>query len=332
MFDAHNATIEAPMDEEILVSLVVIAYNQERFIREAVQSALSQTYSNLEIILSDDCSTDSTYEIMNTETSGYQGRHKIILNRNQENLGLAGNLNRAFELSSGKFIVAHAGDDISLPERVEKLVRLLQKKEYQVDLVCSYFEEIDVNGLPTGFIKKEVVFVPDISKNVLEWKCGATGACAAYSRKLYEKYGPLNPRVLSEDWVYTFRAWIESGISIVEEPLVKHRTHDASISFMHRNVKKLTGSNNRRSLRRKGAENGLAIAEEWLRAWQISGKKENNHVYSCLQRLVKLRDLQLSSYNSTRTEALKLVMLFYLNGGGTVNAAKLLFRHVLRWN
>lgn len=320
------------MAEKVSVSLVMLSYNQEHFIREAVRSALSQTYSKLEIIISDDCSTDRTYEIMKEETLSYRGQHKIILNRNQENLGLAGNLNRAFELSSGEFIVAQAGDDMSLPERVEKLVRRWQKQGSPVDLVCSYFEEVDINGLPTGLIEKEVVFVPDTSKDVLEWKCGATGACAAYDRKLYEKYGPLNTRVLAEDWVYSFRAWVESGIAVVEEPLVKRRTHDASISVMHRNVNNLHDPAMRRSRRSKAAENCLGIAEEWLRAWQISGKKGNDYVSSCLQRLVKLCDLQFRCFSSTRAEALRLSMSFYLNGGGTVNTAKLFIRHVLRLN
>ena len=319
------------MAEETLVSLVLIAYNQEQFIRESVQSALSQTYAPLEIILSNDCSNDRTYDILKAETSGYRGRHKIVLNRNTKNFGLAGNLNRAFELSKGQFIVVQAGDDISVPERVEKLVQRWQKRESQVDLVCSYFEEIDVNGNPTGFIKKEVAFVPDTSQNALKWRCGATGACAAYSRKLYEKYGYLNTRVISEDWVYSFRAWLESGIAVVEEPLVKHRTHNNSISVMGRNVNTVRDYTLRRLRRRKGAEGRLAIAEEWLRAWQISEKKRDQHIDSGLRRLVRLRELQLRAYDSTRAEAFKLAMLFLLCRGGLINAAKLLVRHVLRW-
>lgn len=319
------------MAKETLVSLVLIAYNQEQFIKEAVQSVLSQTYAQLEIIFSDDCSTDRTYEIMKTEIAGYRGLHKLILNRNPKNLGLAGNLNRAFELSNGQFIVVQAGDDISVPERVEKLVRLWQDQNAPVDLVCSYFAEIDVNGNPTGFIKKTVAFVPDISQDVLKWRCGATGACAAYSRKLFEKYGPLDTRVFSEDWVYSFRAWVESGIAVVEEPLVKHRTHDASLYVIHQNINSIPNAALRRLGRRKGEENSLAIAEEWLRAWQISGKKRDQHIESDLRHLVRVRDLRLRVHDSTRAEALKLAILFLLNKGGVVNTGKILIRHVLRW-
>lgn len=321
------------MAEKTLVSLVLIAYNQEQFIRESIISALSQTYSPLEIILSDDCSTDQTYEIMTAEVSNYCGRAKIILNRNQKNLGLAGNLNQAFDLSSGDFIVVQAGDDISVSNRVEKLVGRWQKESSPVDLVCSYFEEIDVNGNPTGFIKKEVTYFPDTSKHVLKWRCGSTGACAAYSRKLHDKYGHLDTRVYQEDQVYSFRAWIESGVAVVEEPLVKHRTHDASISVMGRKVKEERDAAQRRIRRRKGDENSLAIAEEWLRAWNLNGKNNNpNNIGSALQHLVKLKSLKFLAHDATRIEAFKIAIAILLNRGSIIDVAKLLIRHVLRWD
>ena len=320
------------MAEDPLVSILLLTYNQERFVREAIQSALYQTYKPLEVILSDDCSTDRTFEIIEEEASVYSGPHKIIINRNLKNIGLAGNLNRAWELSSGQLIVAHAGDDVSVPWRVEKLVRRWQKQVPPVDLVCSYFEEIDVEGNPTGFIKKEVTYFPDTSQNVIKWRCGATGACAAYSRKLYEKYGHLDTRVYQEDQVYSFRAWIESGIAVVEEPLVKHRTHDASITVMGRNVKKIRDAAQRRISRRKGDENTLAIAEEWLRAWQIRGGDENQkNIESALRHLVRLRQLKLLAHDATRVEAFKIAVLLLLNRGNIVDVERILVRHVMRW-
>ena len=103
-----------------LVTFALLAYNQERYIGEAVQGAFSQTYCPLEIILSDDCSSDRTFEIMAKMAEAYDGPHKIILNRNEKNLGIGGHVNRIVELSSGELIVTAAGDDISLPERVNK--------------------------------------------------------------------------------------------------------------------------------------------------------------------------------------------------------------------
>ncbi len=74
-----------------LVTFTLFAYNHEKYIREkAVEGALAQTYTPLEIILSDDCSTDRTFEIIQEIAKSYTGKHQLVINRNKKNLGLAG--------------------------------------------------------------------------------------------------------------------------------------------------------------------------------------------------------------------------------------------------
>jgi len=75
---------------EPLVTFALFAYNQGKYIRQAVEGALAQTYENLEIIISDDASPDKTFEIMQELVRDYSGPHKIILNRNERNLGIVG--------------------------------------------------------------------------------------------------------------------------------------------------------------------------------------------------------------------------------------------------
>lgn len=319
------------MKEGPLVSVFVLTYNQEPFVLETMRSVLRQTYEPLEIILSDDCSKDETFSIMKEEAAKYSGPHKLILNRNKKNYGLAAHMNWAWEVSSGQYIIAHGGDDISLPERTEKSMRRLLDQNNPVDLVCTHFAEINVNSDPTGYVKKEVVFVPDLSSDVLSWKCGATGACAAYNRKLYDKYGPLDSRVLSEDWVFSFRAWLESGISIIEEPLVLHRTHDESISQLHKNIKKNKNRKKRKNRRKQSASNSLAIAEEWLRAWRISDRKDKPDIEEKLQRLVRVRKLQLEACDTTRMDAIRLASML-LKDVGPQEAVRVFVRNVIGWN
>src|SRR5438309_837758 len=96
-----------------LLTFAVAAFNQERFIREAVEAAFAQTYSPVEIILSDDCSEDRTFDIMREMIGAYHGPNRVILNRNPVRRSIGGHFNRIIEISHGELILAAAGDDVS---------------------------------------------------------------------------------------------------------------------------------------------------------------------------------------------------------------------------
>ncbi|MBK9785786.1 MAG: glycosyltransferase family 2 protein [Betaproteobacteria bacterium] len=106
-----------------LVTFALFAYNQEKYIREAVVGALQQDYSPIEIIISDDCSTDKTFEIIQELSEEYEGCAKIILNRNKKNVGLIGHINKVMDIASGELVIVAAKDDISLSDRVSKNVK-----------------------------------------------------------------------------------------------------------------------------------------------------------------------------------------------------------------
>jgi glycosyltransferase involved in cell wall biosynthesis len=316
-----------------LVSFILLAYKQEMYIREAVQSAFAQTYEPLEIILSDDCSSDSTYMIIQEEVNAYQGPHSIILNRNESNLGVTGNLNRALELTRGQFIVASAGDDISMPDRSTELVARLQDKNDSVDMVCSYIEEIDKVGKPSGVIKRDVYILPNMRRPVQQWTCVATGACIGYNRKLYDKYGPLDTRIIAEDQVLSFRAWVGSGIALVEKPLLKYRVHDQSISINHGNIKKEQNAGLRQSKRYSIAGDKVARVEDWLHAWRLSNTSSDKRIEKELKQWIRLLEIEWRAYNSTRLWALKVALQSLAYGKGSLRTmVRLILRNVLRWH
>ena len=118
-----------PLEERPLVTFAVFAYNQEKYIREAVEGAFSQTYEPLEIILSDDCSTDRTFEIMQEMAAAYDGPHEVRVRRNDINLGTAAHFSTVAALINGDALVAAAGDDISKPERSKVLFRQWMNSE-----------------------------------------------------------------------------------------------------------------------------------------------------------------------------------------------------------
>src|SRR5262245_29481692 len=105
-----------------LVTFYLMAYNQARFVRQAVEAALAQTYSPLQIVVSDDCSTDGTFEIIVEAVRDYSGPHELVLNRNDRNLGISEHVNRITRLARGDLLIASDGDDVSSPIRTERCV------------------------------------------------------------------------------------------------------------------------------------------------------------------------------------------------------------------
>jgi glycosyltransferase involved in cell wall biosynthesis len=111
------------MPEEPLVSVILPCYNCEKYVEKAIVSILNQTYKNIEIIITDDCSTDNTLSII--ETLAKQDK-RIILIRNKSNLKIIETLNNSIDIAHGRYIARMDADDISLPKRIEKQVHFLE--------------------------------------------------------------------------------------------------------------------------------------------------------------------------------------------------------------
>lgn len=106
------------------VSAVIVSYNQAPFISETIESVLSQTYENIEIVVADDGSTDGTQQIISELAAAEPTKFRVALN--SENTGIASNFNRALDLCSGEFIAWLGGDDLWLPEKTEKQVAYMR--------------------------------------------------------------------------------------------------------------------------------------------------------------------------------------------------------------
>lgn len=210
-----------------LVTFMIIGYNHERFVREAVRGALAQTYSPLEIIISDDCSQDRTFELIEEEVADYDGPHKIVLNRNEENLGTAGHLNRLMELAEGELIVVAASDDISLPLRTEEIVKVWSGGgAYSI---YSNMTVIDENGINRGVFAKSAPMPIESWQQILRAGRGVFGCTHAWDRAVFDAFGPLPEDVVHEDYAIPFRSALLGKIAYIDECLVKYRRHSTNV-------------------------------------------------------------------------------------------------------
>ena len=214
---------DAGGDSRPLVSILLIAFNQQATVAEAVAGALAQTWSPLEILLSDDASTDGSFAAIEAAAAGYAGPHRVILNRNPRNLGIGAHLSHLVSLSRGELLVVAAGDDVSLPQRCERLVDAWLASDRQLDLIASALEDLDEQGRVHARIKPS-----DLSsyRNAADWLARppfVVGAAQAWTRRLFDRFGPLPPGVVAEDLLMVFRAIVSGGALTLPEPLVRYR-------------------------------------------------------------------------------------------------------------
>ena len=216
-----------PSPSRPLVTFALFAYNQEQFIREAVEGAFAQTYQPMEIILSDDCSSDRTHEILKEMAAAYEGPHKVFVRRNTFNLGTAMHVQLAFADSSGQLFVVAAGDDISTDDRVAALVEAWIEGGRPEGAVHSGRESFR-NGKTIAIATAKRHRYSD---RVLEgyarayWLPAAAPTCA-YTRGVFDSFGPLIGGSIIDDAPLQLRAALIGKFVTCDKPLVRQRLHD----------------------------------------------------------------------------------------------------------
>ncbi len=222
-----------PFGEKRLVSVIVWVYNLAPYVRQAINSALSQTYAPLEVVLSDDHSSDGTWEILEEMARGYVGPHRVVLNRNEKNLGLIGHLNRARELARGELIVMLSGDDVFLPGRIEQIVDAWDSGGRRKQLITSMMSPIDESGESLGrTVSGGPPFCGDDRSLRLAVKQTreVLGASFAWHHSVFDEFGPVCTRRTFEDAIMYFRACLLDGVVRCEEPRMLYRIHQEQTS------------------------------------------------------------------------------------------------------
>ncbi|ADP69701.1 glycosyl transferase family 2 [Rhodomicrobium vannielii ATCC 17100] len=208
--------------ERPLITFAVVAYNQAQFVREAINGAFSQTYEPLEIILSDDCSTDQTFEIMQEMAAEYEGPHKIRLRRNLKNLGLAGHINKVIAASSGEIVSWAAGDDIALPNRTEIFVEKLLADPGNVG-VHSNVLEINLVGQPIRErLHTSLESTTSLDKVIQRGQSVITQS-HAFRKSVFDFFGPFRADLTQEGIAMAFRESSLGKVAFVDQCLTHYR-------------------------------------------------------------------------------------------------------------
>lgn len=210
------------------VSIIVLAFNQEAFVQAAIDSVLAQDYANLEVVLSDDGSSDATFEIMKRAQRDYTGPHTIVVNRTSANRGILSHLYDAVSRSSGRFIVAAGGDDISVPQRVSRLVETWL--DTGADAVFSTCTLIDANGNRTS---DGMIWLERTMQSYFPGRRAykITGAMAGYDRRVFDAAPLPDEPVWCEDVFLSLMIHYRGGTIVpLDERLVLYRSHEDSLT------------------------------------------------------------------------------------------------------
>jgi len=208
-----------------LVSILMPAFNAGDYIITAIESILSQSYQNIELIILDDCSDDSTYQIALSFNNP-----RITVFRNDRNLGLAFSRNRLLELVSSEIFAFQDADDISYPNRIRDQVTFLSSND-KIVAVGSQSKVIDRNN---QFISE--CLIPNIITAASDTKVAVlfenpfintsmmVRTKAVMGMKYDIEYPPL------EDYEFWSRLVLKGGIVNLDHQLVSYRVHDKQSS------------------------------------------------------------------------------------------------------
>lgn len=216
-----------------LVTVAIPMYNNARFIAETINSVLAQTFTDFELLIYDDHSTDGSYD---KAASFADSRLKLF--RNSDNLGPEGNWNKAISQVKGKYVKLVCADDILYPECLEKQVAIFENPQNRgVSLVSSQRTIIDPEGKT---LIKKVNFVDggrkgmvDVIRKMIRMGTNIIGepVCGLYPANLISKtsgYSAVIPYTIDVDfWLQMLK---HGDLFVIDEPLCAFRISDVSWS------------------------------------------------------------------------------------------------------
>jgi len=222
-----------------LISIMICSYNGERFIAQTIDSVLSQTYPNIEIVVVDDGSTDSTLEIIKT----YQQRDKRIRLYIQPHQGFAAARNRAFQEARGEWIAIIDHDDLCYPTRLEKQFEL-SKVYPDADFIFSDTDYIDENNRvfdsQFAHVKLDCQYLEKgkVAMMLLRLRCFIDSESVFIRKGIAQQCGLLDTKYLyAPDFDFFVRLGFEVNFCFTRERLSAWRVHSSQAT--HNNVRKL---------------------------------------------------------------------------------------------
>lgn len=211
-----------------LVSVIMPAYNAEKYIETAIECILNQTYANWELLIADDASTDNTFEIIKKHASQ---NVRIKYYQNSTNIGYLKTWNKLIEIAQGNFITFLDADDLCTYDRIEILYNYLRGNP-DIKIVGSNIDIVSENGEPVR--KKEYPVSSEIiNKNLLTPTFPFCGSAVMITKEVYQKAGGYREyynRLGWEDHDWLIRCCMIFKAANVDRYLYSYRNTSGSVT------------------------------------------------------------------------------------------------------
>jgi len=216
------------INSEKKVDILLTTYNTKiEYLKEQIDSILNQSYTNFNLIISDDNSTKR--EVREILEQYKQKDDRVIIYYQDNNLGYIKNFEFLLSKSNAEYISFADHDDIWYEEKIEKSIKTLEEKN--VDLVYCDCKQIDENGqvLNESYLKYKNLPILNGKENILAFSRHiAIGCSTVFTKKIKEQMLPFTENVMAHDWINVYLASKQNGIACIEEPLFGYRLHTSN--------------------------------------------------------------------------------------------------------
>jgi glycosyltransferase involved in cell wall biosynthesis len=293
-----------------LISVILPAYNAEKFIKEAVQSILDQTVNDFELIVINDASTDGTLDILQSFNDS-----RISIINNEINLKVVKSLNKGLELAKGEFIARMDADDISLPNRFEKQLQYF-KQHPEVDICGTWVEVFDGgNAVFKPYEKHEDIRANLLFLNEIVHPSVMMRKSSLINHHLSYEESFIN----AEDYGLWVAAMDKLRFANVQEVLLRYRLHANNVSFFQNEIPSDVKAMNIKAYKRVLQNLGVTYTESDLDTHISFGLKRltdlsKENIEKCLSwfQLIVASNNQRKYFNKKSLRNVVMHQLFFL--------------------
>lgn len=209
-----------------MVSVIIVVYNGEKYIQEAIESVRNQTYKDIELVVADDGSTDNTRKIVE--------KYKDVVYVYQENKGEGSARNLGIEASKGEYLAFLDADDLYAPDKIEKQLKILLENN-NIDVVYNDLKVVDENLNYLNILKSEGVYEKreDLLANIIYRQVIQGPICMMMRRKCIKNIKWSEKLIYTVDYEYVIKLALKYNFKYLEEPLYIYRRHGNNLSNKH---------------------------------------------------------------------------------------------------